>query len=100
MQSMWNSTNAKKHKETIVPWYKVKHRGPKLQVMWQSAVGISLALGLVIIPLAVQLHQNEMRKQRKLDPVKTSTDFDLLLQAEINKFRADLAEEAKASKSL
>ena len=68
------------------PWYLIKHRGSKLQGMWQLAVGGSLLLGLVIAPLVSRLHSNSIQRQ-KLSEYAPGAKMDESIQVLVHKER-------------
>ncbi len=62
-----------------IPWYRVVHRGPKLQGMWQLAVGGSMLFGLVIVPLAVRIRANSLQREQLLGSYPGAKDSEVLM---------------------
>jgi hypothetical protein len=83
---------------TAIPWYRVKHSGAKMQAMWQGAIGATLVLSLVVVPLLVTLKKNDMIRERDLAaaklPKQSSINIKEQVRLNIDAFRKTQLEEA------
>jgi len=79
-----------------LPWFRVKHRGGKLQTMWQLAVGSTLLAGLVLAPLVVNLRHNEKNRQAQLNHKPNNQKAEEMMMLVRNK-RMQLRQESLAS---
>ena len=88
-----NTSQVSQSSQSALPWYHVKHRGGKLQTIWQLAIGSTLLAGLVIAPLVIQLRHNEKNRQNQLNHKPSTQKAEDMMQL-VRQKRLQLRREA------